>query len=62
MKEYFQRLKTHPGLSVAFIMTLLIFIAVSTNESVKSLKDVFIFGSICSLFVWSIVLISNIKK
>lgn len=63
MREYFKRLKEHPGVPVGVMITAMIFIAVCGNKSVKSMEDVLILGSIISLiFPWSAILISNFKK
>ena len=63
MKDYFKRLKTHPGVNVAIMMTILGFLAGATNKSVTiywqgGLVGMVFVGGVC----WIIVLISNIKK
>jgi len=62
MKNYFKRLKTHPGLGFATMLTILMFLAAASNKSVDSVLGVLILGGIGSLLVWSIVLISNINR
>ena len=65
MKEYFKRLKDHPGLGVATMVTILGFLAGSTNKSLPPDKW-YIGGLFGMLFIaipaWLMVLISNRKK
>lgn len=62
MKDYFKKLKDHPGIGTATAMTIMTFAAVATNKSIHSVSDVLIFGSIWSAIIWIIVLITNLKK
>ena len=62
MNDYFKRLKDHPGIGVAAMLTLMVFLAVGTNKTVHSIGDVLIFGGILSSFIWMFVLISNFKR
>ncbi|MEK6829105.1 MAG: hypothetical protein AABY15_03180 [Nanoarchaeota archaeon] len=60
--SYFKRLKEHPGFGVAIVMTVLCFLAGAANESMQWWVGG-VFGIIvCVVFVWSAVLITNIKK
>lgn len=61
MKNYFKRLKDHPGLLLAFLMTALCFVAAATNNNIHSIKGVLILGAAGSLIFWLMVLISNFK-
>lgn len=62
MKEYFKRLKDHPGVSVATMMTFLGGLAGASNESFAPL-DGLIFGILVGGgLTWSIVLITNLRK
>lgn len=58
MKQYFKRLKSHPGLLPAFVMTILCFIAALGNQNI-GLVNALILGGIFSGLFWVIVLISN---
>jgi len=62
MKDYFKRLKEHAGIGTATMMTIMIFLAVASNKTAHSVVDVLIMGSIFSAVIWSIVLITNLKK
>lgn len=62
MKEYFKRLKEHPGLGAASVLSLMMFLAAGTNKNIHSISGVLILGGIGSAIIWSIVLLSNIKK
>lgn len=63
MKDYFKRLKTHPGISMAVFMTILGFLfGGGTNKSLYTWLQHGLFGALCmGVLAWSIVLISNIK-
>lgn len=62
MKDYFSRLKSHPGVPVAAIMTILGALAGATNKSF-SVADGMVFGGLVMCgFCWTIVLISNFKS
>lgn len=62
MKEYFKRLKEHPGLGAATLMTIMFVFAGMSNKSIEKPIDGAIFGLLCSSVVWVTVLISNIKR
>jgi hypothetical protein len=63
MKDYFKRLKDHPGVSFGVIFTVMIFCAALSNKSIHKIEDAIIFGSIVSIvFPWGFILISNFKK
>ncbi len=62
MKDYFKRLKTHPGLGLAAIMTFFCFTAAAKNPNIESWKGVLLLGGIASSIFWGTVLISNRKK
>ncbi len=62
MRGYFKRLKEHPGLGIAIMMTVLGALAGSDNKSFESPLNGALFGLIVVfLFVWLPVLISNCK-
>jgi hypothetical protein len=65
MRDYFKRLKEHPGTGVAFAMTLLGFMAGATNKSLP--PDQWYIGgffgaAFAGVLAWGCVLISNIKR
>ena len=63
MKDYFKRLKEHPGINVGISITLLGFVAGAANKSFHEWYMGGLFGLICSaVIVWPIILISNIKR
>lgn len=62
MKNYFNRLKSHPGLGIATIMSILCFLAAGTNKSIHSWEGVLIVGGGGSVLIWSIVLLSNFGR
>lgn len=61
MKEYFKRLKEHPGVEVAGIMTILIPMAALGNKNLDT-TGVIIISGLGILFMWGIVLITNFKR
>lgn len=62
MKDYFKRLKDHPGLGIATASTVMGALAGAANESFKNPLNGALFGVIVvGTFVWSMVLISNRK-
>lgn len=62
MKGYFKRLKSHPGLSTATLITLLGSLAGVSNKSIPPLTGL-IFGTVVAgVLSWSCVLISNFKR
>ena len=61
MKQYFKRLKTHPGLFPSFVFTIPCIAAGATNEHIKHWYNGALLGlGIGSIFL-IIVLLSNIK-
>lgn len=63
MKNYFKRLKEHPGLGMAIVITIMAFFAGASNKSFHVWWHGGIFGLICAcVLIWSIILISNFKK
>jgi hypothetical protein len=65
MKDYFKRLKDHPGIGVATIMTIMGFCAGASNKSLPPEKWWYggLFGMLAmGIVVWSCVLISNIDR
>jgi hypothetical protein len=63
MKEYFKRLKTHPGVPMAFGFTLLGFMARATNKTFPHWWIGGLFGAaFLAIIFWPIVLLSNIKR
>lgn len=62
MKDYFKRLKDHPGLGIATILTVMGAFAGAANKNFENPLHGALFGVIVmGTFVWSIVLISNRK-
>ena len=62
MKEYFKRLKDHPGLNIAAVMTFLGALAGASNKSFPTPIYGALFGiSAVFIFIWLPVLISNRK-
>lgn len=62
MKNYFKRLKNHPGLGIATLMSIMCFFAAGTNKSIQTFEGVLILGGIGSAFFWLIVLLSNFNR
>lgn len=62
MKDYFKRLKDHPGLGIATILTVMGALAGAQNKSFENPLNGALFGvAVMGVFVWSVVLISNRK-
>lgn len=61
MREYFKRLKEHPGLGAATLMSIMSYMAALSNKSIHSISGAIILGSIFASFFWLMVLISNFK-
>ena len=62
MKDYFKRLKDHPGLGIATALTVMGALAGAQNESFENPLHGALFGVfMIVVFVWSVVLISNRK-
>lgn len=61
MKDYFNRLKEHPGWSVWFLMTIFGYLGALSNKTM-TIPSALIAGSILSLLILTIILLSNIKK
>ena len=62
MKDYFKRLKYHPGLTTAFVATIFGTLVGSLNNSTTPLNGA-LFGFLCvGITFWSLVLISNFHK
>lgn len=59
---YFKRLIKHPGFDIAVVMTILSFFAGATNKSANWWVGGLFGLLICVIFVWSILLITNIEK
>jgi hypothetical protein len=62
MKDYFKRVKNHPGLGFAFILTLLAILAGASNKSFQHVWQGIIFGLIMSSIWWVIILLTSISK
>jgi len=60
MKEYFKRLQDHPGVPVAFMLTLMFIGAGVSNKSMDIIDGILV-GLICSALPWTVVLLSNRK-
>lgn len=48
MRDYFKRLRHHPGLGRAAVFSLMMFLAVASNDTVTTWQQVAIGGSIFS--------------
>lgn len=62
MREYFNRLKTHPGIEYGIMFPILSFLAGATNRNYEWYVGGLFFGVLMTIIVWSVILISNIKK
>jgi hypothetical protein len=62
MREYFNRLKSHPGVPVASLMTILGCLAGASNENFPIADGMIFGGLVMGGFCWSIVLLSNFKS
>lgn len=62
MRNYFKRVKEHPGLGFAFMLTILSVLAGGTNKSFPHVWQGIIFGLIMSSIWWIIILLTSIKK
>lgn len=61
MKEYFKRLKNHPGVEVAGFMSILIPMAALSNKNLDN-YGVIVISGFGILFMWTIVLLTNYKR
>jgi hypothetical protein len=61
MKNYLKRLKDHPGVLFATLLTGSFTVAAFLNENLSVQGALFV-AALSSAFVWSIVLISNIER
>ena len=61
MIEYFKRLKTHPGIEYGIMLPILSFLVGATNTSVPWYVGGIFFGSLMTIIVWAVILISNRK-
>jgi hypothetical protein len=61
MKDYFKRLKEHPGLGFGLIFTLGIYAAALCNKNLPT-KAALILGSIGAGIIWLVILTSVRKK
>lgn len=61
MKDYFNRLKRHPGWSTWAFMTGLGYLAALSNKTM-TIPSAIVAGSLISLLVLVLILLSNIKK
>lgn len=59
MREYFKRLKDHPGVGYAFAFTIMGAMAGAQNKSGPPLTGALFGGLLMGVIVWSMVLISN---
>ena len=63
MKNYFKRLKEHPGLEVAIFVTILGFLAGATNKHIEIWWHGGIFGMLfVGIPAWLLVLVTNREK
>jgi len=62
VREYFKRLKTHPGLGIASIMTFVGALAGGMNPSFQVVDGLIFGGLVMGGFCWGAVLISNFRK
>ena len=63
MKDFFKRLKTHPGLWFAVLFTVLGGLAGMSNKSIESPVHGFLIGAaVIGFIVWGIVFSSNYKQ
>ncbi len=63
MRDYFKRLKEHPGKDFGLTMPIFGALAGASNESFPEIWQGALFGCIFAIvIIWPIILISNIKK
>lgn len=62
MRDYFKRLKKHPGIEYGIMFPILGFFAGATNEHMEWYVGGIFFGCLLLVITWSMILISNIKK
>ncbi len=63
MKAYFKRLRSHPGVEPAIVINILCVVAGTLNKSMTTAMGGALFGGVVGgIVVWSIVLVSNIKR
>lgn len=63
MKDYFKRLKNHAGLSTAFVLMIMGFLAGAGNKSFAIWWHGGLFGAIfISVFCFGAILLSNFKS
>jgi len=62
MWNYFKRLKTHPGVPVATVMTIVGSLIGASNQSFPIVDGMVFGGLFMGGFCWSLVLLSNLKK
>jgi hypothetical protein len=62
MRDYFKRLRHHPGLTIATLMTIVGFLAGASNKHMNfwsgGIMGLIVMGGFC----WTLVLLSNIKR
>ena len=61
MKDYFNRLKEHPGWSTWAFMTIFGFLGALSNKTM-TIPVAIIAGTVLSLLILTVILLSNIKK
>lgn len=62
MKEYFKRLKSHPGLRIVGLSSVMMPMAAAYNKSIDNFWDGAIVSAIGIAIMWGTILISNIKR
>ncbi len=62
MRDYFKRLKEHPGLAFATFLTGMGFLAGATNKHMDFWTGGLIGLLIMGVFSWGLVLLSNFKR
>lgn len=60
MKDYFKRLKDHPGVMPATVLSVFFFLAAGSNPSIHGVW-ILVAGGAASGLIWSIVLTSNLR-
>ena len=62
MRNYFKRLKGHPGIMFAVILSLISFAAAASNRNIETVSEKIFLGAAGAAIWWAILLISNFKK
>ena len=62
MKDYFKRLKDHPGIEFGIMLTIFGALAGASNKSCSVTTGLLMGGIGMGVIVWSCILLSNFKS